>query len=238
MTDRLAFDAGEACSTITLDDGQANVLSIDMLSALDDALDRAEAEEQPLVLAGRDGMFSGGFDIAVFEADDEALVEMLTAGAEITERLLSYPYPVVVACTGHAIAMGLFLVLAGDERIGAAGEFALQANEVEIGLTLPRFATELCRQRLTPAAFSRATTLATRYEPTEAQAAGILDRVVPADEVRERARDTARSLARIDMAAHAATKRRVREDALTKLRAAIEADVAEWQTANSSTERA
>lgn len=234
MNDPVTFETGEECCTITFDDGQANAMSLEMLEAIDSALDRAEAEAQPLVLAGREGTFSGGFDLATLEAGGEAPLDMLQAGAELAERVLSFPSPVVVACTGHAVAMGLFLMLAGDERIGAAGEYTLQANEVEIGLTVPRFATELCRLRLTPAEFQRATSLAQPYAPAEADRAGILDEVVPPGEVLDRARESAASFDRLDSDAHKATKQRVRADALERLRAGIEADVEEWHEEFSS----
>lgn len=231
MSDAIAFEAGEAFSTITLDDGGANVLSTERLAAVNDALDRAEAADQPVVIAGREGTFSGGFDLGTFEEGGDALFEMLEAGAETAERLLSFPTPVVVACTGHAVAMGLFAVLSGDLRVGAAGDYTLQANEVEIGLTIPRFATELCRQRLTPAALSRATILAEPFEPVEAQAAGILDHVVPAGDVVERAREEAAALDRLDPEAHTASKLRVREETLARVREGIEADIDDWQEA-------
>lgn len=228
MSEPATFEEGAEFSTITLDDGEANVMSVEMLDSLNAALDRAEAAEMPLVLAGRDGIFSGGFDLATFEAGTDVALEMLRTGAETAERLLSFPRPVVVACTGHAVAMGLFLVLAGDERIGAAGEYTLQANEVEIGLTLPGFATELCRHRLTAAHFSRATLLAEPYTPEEAVAAGMLDQVAAPEDVLERAREKARSLERLDLEAHRATKQQVREEALDRMRAAIEDDVDTW----------
>lgn len=231
MSDAVTVEVGEEFSTIALDDGSANVLSAARLAAVNDALDRAEAADQPVVVAGREGTFSGGFDLGTFEEGGDALFEMLEAGAKTAERLLAFPRPVVVACTGHAVAMGLFLVLAGDERVGAAGEFTLQANEVEMGLELPRFAVEMVRQRLTPAHLSRATILAEPYSPEEAVTAGMLDEVVPAGEVRERARERAAALSRLDFRAHAATKLRVREETLERVREGIEADIDDWQDA-------
>lgn len=229
MSDAVTFQAGESVSEIRLDDGGANVMSVGTLQALNDALDSAEAADQPVVLAGREGMFSGGFDLDTFEAGGDAPFEMLRAGAETAERLQSLPVPVVVACTGHAVAMGLFLVLSGDLTVGAAGEFTLQANEAEIGLTVPHFATVLGRQRLAPSHVTRVLALAEPYDPEAAEAAGILDHVVPAAAVVDRAREEAESLARLDLPAHAASKARAREPTLERLRAAIEADVAAWQ---------
>ena len=75
---------------------------------------------------------------------------MLKLGATLYERMLSFPTPVVVACTGHAVAAGAFLVLSADARVGVDGPFQVCMNEVRIGLTMPWFAIEVARQRLTP----------------------------------------------------------------------------------------
>ena len=149
---------------------------------------------------------------------------MLRSGFTLPERLLSFPTPVVIACTGHAIAMGAFTLLSGDYRIGAAGPFKITANEVAIGLALPRTAVEICRQRLTPAHFNRALNLAEVYSPDDAVAAGFLDRVVPATDVAAVAHEVATGLAQLDMRAHAISKRLTRADALAAIRAALDAE--------------
>ncbi len=144
-------------------------------------------------------------------------------------RLLAFPTPVLVACPGHAVAMGAFLVLSGDYRIGAGGPYKLTANEVAIGMTMPRAAVEICRQRLTPACFNRAVVLAEVFPPVNAVAAGFLDRVVPAAELAEAAAGTAAELAKLDLDAHAATKLRARRLAATALLEAIDADDAAYR---------
>ena len=80
---------------------------------------------------------------------------MVIGGFELSERLLSFSRPVIIVCSGHAIAMGLFLLLSGDHRIGPEGPFKFQANEAVIGVTIPNAAVESLRQRLTPACLSR-----------------------------------------------------------------------------------
>ena len=217
----VGYEVDGPVATLAIDDGKANALSPAMFGEVAAGLDRAEADGSVVVLRGRDGVFSGGFDLAVLRAGGEEALGMLRAGAALTERLLSFPAPVVVACTGHAVAMGLFTVLAGDLRIGAAGPYRFVANEVALGLTLPHFAVEVLRQRLTPAAFTRAALLAETFTPVEAVAAGILDRVVPADEVVGMAHDAAHAMALLDRPAHVATKQRVRAPVLAPLRTAI-----------------
>ncbi len=224
MSSPVAYALDDGVASIVLDDGKVNVLSPAMLSALDDAFDRAEAEGAVVVLQGRAGIFSAGFDLEVLRGGGRDALGMLQSGFRLAERLLSFPTPVVIACTGHAVAMGVFLLLSGDYRVGAAGPFRITANEVAIGLTMPRAAIEICRQRLTPAAFTRAVLLAEPFSPDDAVAAGFLDREVPPDDVVKTARETAARLAGLDLAAHAASKLRARAPALAALRAGIEAD--------------
>jgi enoyl-CoA hydratase len=220
----VGYEVDGPVATLAIDDGKANALSPAMFGEVAAGLDRAEADGSVVVLRGRDGVFSGGFDLSVLRAGGEEALGMLRAGAALTERLLSFPAPVVVACTGHAVAMGLFTMLAADLRIGAAGPYRFVANEVALGLTLPHFAVEVLRQRLTPAALTRAALLAETFTPVEAVAAGILDRVVPADEVVGMAHDAAHAMALLDRPAHVATKRRVRAPVLAALRTAIARD--------------
>jgi enoyl-CoA hydratase len=134
---------------------------------------------------------------------------------------------VVIGCTGHAIAMGAFLLLSGDHRVGVRGPYRLAANEVAIGLTLPHAAVEVLRQRLTPAAFNRAALLAEPFTPDDAVAAGFLDQVVAPDELARVARAVATAAGDLDLDAHAATKARLRAPVLDAVRAGIRADETE-----------
>ena len=155
---------------------------------------------------------------------------MIRGGFELAARLLAFPTPVVIAASGHAVAMASFLLLSGDYRVGTAGPYKITANEVAIGMVMPYAAIEICRQRLAPAHFHRAIALAEVYSPEGAVEAGFLDRVVPAGELRQTAREIAAGLAGLDLAAHAASKLRAREAALTAVRSAIEVDDAALQT--------
>jgi len=220
------YQLRDGIAEIRLDDGKVNALTLDRFEELAGAFDRAKADRAAVVLGGRPGVFSAGFDLRVLRAGGAAANETVRAGFELAERILAFPSPVVIACTGHAIAMGVFLVLAGDYRIGAQGAFRIGANEVAIGITMPRFGVEMCRQRLAPAHFQRAVGLAEMYAPEDAVAAGFLDRVVPADDVLRAAREVAAQLATLPVDVHAASKLRAREHALAAIRAAIEADAA------------
>jgi len=227
MADRVTYELSESIATIAMDDGKANALSLDMLGELNAAFDQAEGDGAVVVLTGREGRFSAGFDLGVLTGGGADAADMLRSGFELAERMLSFPAPVVIASTGHAIAMGVFVVLSGDYRIGVRGPYKYTANEVAIGLTMPRAAVEICRQRLTPAAFNRAVLLAEVFTPDDAVGAGFLDRVVEPAELRDAARAAAAGLAALNRPAHTGSKRRLREPTLAALRAGIEADDAD-----------
>lgn len=228
MGDLVAYERAGELAVLTMDDGKVNALSLDMLTALNEALGRAEVDGAIVVLAGRPGVFSAGFHLGTLQAGGPPAVEMLITGFELSYRLLSFPHPVVIACTGHALAMGLFVVLSGDYRVGPTDpDVKIVANEVAIGLTMPHSAIEICRQRLHPAHLPRAVNLAEEYTPERAVEAGLLDRIVPADQVLSTALDAANSFARLNRNAHTGSKLRLRAGTLSALRSAIEADEAD-----------
>ena len=230
MAELASYELEGQVATIAMDDGKVNAFSIEMLKSVMAALDRAEQDRAVVVLTGREKYFSAGFDLKVFSERPGEIVEMLTLGARLSERLLSFPTPVLVACNGHAIAAGTFPALAADLRIGVEGPYKLGLNEVRIGLTVPLYVVELARQRLSPRDFNRSLVTAAMYSPEEAVAAGLLDRIVPVEQLREVSVAAAGELAGLDMDAHAATKLRVREDALEALREAIDAELTQQGT--------
>jgi enoyl-CoA hydratase len=230
MSTLVTYRNENSIATITMDDGKRNALSSPMFAELNAAFDRARTDNVPVILTGRSETFSAGFDLKVMMAGGRDAAEMVLAGFRLGERLLGFPTPVVVACTGNAIAMGAFLLLSSDYRIGTTGPYRIVANEVAIGITMPFFAIEICRQRLTPAAFNRAVMNSEAWAPDDAVGAGWLDRTVPAAELAEAARDKVVELAKLNAAAHAATKLRARAAALQAVRGAIENDEAAFKT--------
>jgi enoyl-CoA hydratase len=211
----------DGLAVVRMDDGKANAISFAMLDALGAALDAAEKEARGVVLLGRPGRFSGGFDLAVMNGGGEAVVRLVSAGGRLALRLYELPLPVVIGCTGHALAMGAVLLCAADLRIGAAGSSKIGLNEVAIGLALPVFASELARERLSKRHLQRATALAEIYDPAGAVDAGFLDRAVPPEQVEAAALEAAASLAALPAQAHALTKRALRQAALATVRASL-----------------
>jgi enoyl-CoA hydratase len=227
MSTLVTYRNEDGVATVTMDDGKRNALSADMLARLNAAFDRAETERVPVILTGRADTFSAGFDLKVMMGGGRAAADMVLAGFRLGERLLGFPTPVVVACNGNAIAMGAFLLLAADYRIGVIGPYRVVANEVAIGITMPHFGIEICRQRLAPSDFHRAVIQSESYGCEGAVVAGWLDRVVPPGELEAAARTKVDELVKLNAAAHAATKLRARAPALAAIRSAIADDEGE-----------
>jgi len=220
MSNKTRVGIEDGIAWITLDDGKVNALSSEMIGEIGEALDAAEAAAAVTVVSGRDGIFSAGFDLPTFKRGFDASLEMVRAGAQLIERLLAFPHPVLTVCTGHAYPMGAFLMLSADVRLGVAGPWRIGMNEVAIGMTVPKFAVELARHRLTPPGFARITT-APMFTPEEALRLGYLDRVLDADRLAGAVQEEAARLRALDMPSFAATKARINERALHAVRAAL-----------------
>lgn len=220
MKERVRVEIEDGIARITLDDGKVNALSADMIGEIDAALDAAEKAGAVGVLHGREGIFSAGFDLRTLARGLDASVELLRAGARLYERLLAFPLPVLTVCTGHAYPAGAFLMLAADLRIGVAGPWRIGMNEVAIAMTVPNFALELARHRLTPPGFASITTGA-MFAPEEALRLGYLDRVVDEDALESAVREEASRLRALDMPSFAATKARINERAIRAVRTAV-----------------
>lgn len=227
----VTYEFKDGVATIAMDDGKAkaNALSPALQAELSAALDQALADKAVVVLTGKKGTFSAGFDLQVLMGGGINAVKMLTGGFELAERLLMFPRPVIIASPGHALAMGVFLLACGDYVISADGAYKIGANEVAIGLTMPHAAVEICRARLAPAHFNRAMMTSEIYRPADAIAAGFVDRVVPEAELLSEAQALAARYSKLNANAYMATKLRARAPLLKVLREAMTLDHADFR---------
>ena len=223
--DSVSYSLQDGVATIRIDDTKRNALSPQVLGEIYEAFDRAEADDATVILTGRETVFSAGFDLNVMKRGGMDALRMLRAGYALPARVLAYPYPVIAACNGHVMAMGVFLMLSADYVIGSSGDFKIAANEVAIGLTMPRVAAAMLRHRLTPAAYQRAVALSEFFDVESARQAGFFDEVVNSDELMHRALMHAEAFEKLDLDAHAASKRRIRAALIRRIRFNIPLDL-------------
>jgi enoyl-CoA hydratase len=227
MTELVSYDVRDRIAHVTIDNGKANALAPDVVSGLDAALSRAEDAGDgvgAMLVTGTPGMLSGGFDLKVMQSSPDAAGRLVTDGGALFSRMFGSEVPVIVACTGHAVAAGALLLLGADYRVGARGEFRIGLIETQIGMVLPRWAVELARERLSVRHFQQATVGARMYAPDDAADAGFLDAVVEPEALEQAARDEATRWAELPRAAYRGQVLMNRGDRLGRLADAVAED--------------
>ena len=224
MSDLISYQLEDGIATLTLSNGKVNAISPEVIAAFNAALDRAEQDRAIVIVTGQPGILSGGYDLKVMTSGPQNAVNLVAAGSTLARRMLAHPYPIIVACPGHAVAKGAFILLSADYRIGVEGPFNIGLNEVQIGMTMHHVGIELARDRLRKSAFHRSVINGEMFDPQGAVEAGFLDKVVPVGELMVVANAVAQQMKKINMTAHRNTKLKVRKALLETLDAAIELD--------------
>lgn len=224
MTELVAYQCENGIATLTLNNGKVNAFSPQLIDDFNAALDRAEQDKAIVIVTGQPGILSGGYDLKVMTSSPQNAIDLVAKGSTLARRMLAHPYPIIVACPGHAVAKGAFVLLSADYRIGVEGPFTIGLNEVLIGMTMHHVGIELARERLGKAAFQRSVINGELFNPQGALSAGFLDQVVAADALLPIALAVAEQMKKINMTAHRNTKLKTRKAFLETLDAAIELD--------------
>lgn len=224
-TDWIKQDTGpDGVVTLTLDAGPVNALNADRLGAFADVVEGTDAAA--IVIASAHRVLSAGLDLKYAQGADAAEGRRIVEGLNRAFlSLYASPRPVVCAAAGAAIAGGLFFVLASDWRVAGEGaKFGLA--EVLVGVDFPSGPLGIARAELGAVDTRR---LMLTGQPIAAEAAlacGIVDAVLPRDQVLTTAQAKAKALAEIPAAAYARVKAQLRSDTIAAIRAAEQSDAA------------
>lgn len=224
MGELVSYENENKIATITLHNGKVNAISHELIAEFNAALDQAEADKSVVILTSRSGLLSGGYDLKQMSASMEAAMALVTEGSTLSHRMMSFPFPIIAACPGHAVAKGAFLLLSSDYRIGVEGDFKIGLNETAIGMTMHHAGIDIARERLSPNYFTRSVMGAEMFKPEEAVTAGFLDKVVPAEQLMPAAQVVAEYMKTLQLKAFAGTKVKARTAFLEKLQQSIEID--------------
>jgi enoyl-CoA hydratase len=225
MNEFVTYQSEENYAIITINNGKSNAISHEVIVGLNASLDKASEENKVVILTGKTGFFSAGFDLKVMAKSPESAKELVTKGSKLSLRMLSFPQPIIVACSGHAIAKGAFLLLSADYRIGVEGDYKIGLNEVMIGMTMHNAGVAIAKARLSEVYINRSVNNAEIYSSKQAIEAGFLDLIVPENHLMSTAVKVAEMSAKLNKKAHAETKLKVRKQHLEALEIAIELDL-------------
>ncbi|CAA0159010.1 crotonase/enoyl-CoA hydratase family protein [Tenacibaculum maritimum] len=227
MNELVHYKSEEGYAIITIANGKVNAISHEVIEGLNSCLDKAAEEKKVVILTGQAGILSGGYDLKVMTASADSAKELVAKGSQLSHKMLSFPMPIIVACGGHAVAKGAFLLLSCDYRLGVDGDFKIGLNEVMIGMTMHHAGIEIAKGRLAPVFFERSVNNSEMYSPKDAVSAGFLDKVVPAEHLLPTAVKIAGMFSALNKKAHVSTKLKLRKAYLAKIEAAIELDLKE-----------
>ena len=201
----ITHTSADGAHILAMDDGKVNALNKEKLDALVAALAECAGDQGPVVIRGRKGIFSAGFDLKGFSAGPEAATAQLQAGKDALLAILRHPAPVVTVCEGHAYPMGAFLMLASDRAIGTEGEFVTGMNESAIGMALPIYPMILGAARLNSTG-RKAVATSQMFSPQEAKDVGYFDVVASPETVEDVLAATLAELKKLNPGAFHANK--------------------------------
>jgi enoyl-CoA hydratase len=210
---------------LRIDRPPANAMNVELVEELAGALEQLAVEPPPaLVVAGREGFFSAGADLkAIPEHGPEQRHRMVNGINRMALAAYGMPCPTVAAITGHAIAGGMVLAVCFDVRIAsAAGQYGL--TEIRVGVPYPQAAIRVVAAELPPHAARRLALGSELTDAAECLRLGVFDELIDAPQVVDRAAAIAVQLAAMPGDVYARTKRDLRRDALTAMRAGAEND--------------
>jgi enoyl-CoA hydratase len=224
MADPIATLSKEGdISIIKLDDGKANAFSHDMLSQVNELLAKVPRDSGALVIIGREGLFSGGFDLKTLATGDmEKITKMVQLGYRLLLELFSFDRPIVAAVSGHSIALGLFVTCSADYRIAIDGKYVCQANEVRNNMDIPTQIMEILKARVNKKYFYPAVYHSDAFSVQDSIEVGYIDEVVPEDQFMARVIEKAKELATLPHPFYANTKKTAQDDVRQKIADAID----------------
>lgn len=204
----------DGIATVALNRGKVNAINetvADELTACFKEL-ADNPDVQAVIFTGNGKFFTFGFDIPEFlNYPKNDFVRYLTKFTDLYTYLFLYPKPVVAALNGHTIAGGCMLAISCDYRMMVPGKPKISLNEINFGSSLFAGSVEIMKFLIGHKNAERAVISGDMYSPDEALQIGLIDQIVPPEDLMAEAQKKARELAEKDGAAFKSIKYLVRK---------------------------
>ena len=205
----------ENYSILTFDRGKSNPMNLQMFEEMIDVLKSLKNDERSkgLIITGKENFYSSGLDLPEIMTYDKAKTKLFwKTFMDLVIELVSYPKPLVAAITGHAPAGGCIVAIACDYRIMGGGNYKIGLNEVPVGIVVPRHIFELYAFWLGKHRAYQFLMEGKLMNPQQASDAGLVDVVVPVDQVLETAERKIAHYLKFDQKTWSASKLNLRTD--------------------------
>ncbi len=201
----------ERVTVLRLDHGPVSAMDTDLCEAISAEVAALVPTGMALVVTGTGRAFSAGVDLRnMLDGGPEYLDRFLPALSKGFDDLFRYPRPVVAAVNGHAIAGGCVLANCCDYRMMAAGTGRIGIPELLVGIPFPTVPLEIMRFATGGVGLGQLVYLGSTLLPEEAREHRVVDEVVPADELLERAIARAEQMAAVPVDSFRHTKEALR----------------------------
>ncbi len=184
-------------AVLHFDDGKVNAVGHQFIDDMVEGLNKAQSEASAVMIKGKDGIFSAGFDLKELQKGEKEFTSLVNRGFKLLTRLFSHPQPTVAVCNGHAAGMGAFLLLASDTRVGATGDYKINLPETSIGMHFNETLTALIYARVDCRYQTMTMVQSQPLTPELAVKAGFLDIVVAPEQLLAQATGYAQGLAEL-----------------------------------------
>ena len=206
----IKIEKQDGIASITMDDGKANVLSLESCQAISNAMTQCR-QDKAIILRGNGKIFSAGVDLVrLSKNEDGYLPKFYKALVNCLESLIQFPGPLIAEVAGHAIAGGCIIAGACDFRIAATDSGRIGVPELTVGVPFPVIALEILRERVSPQRFTEVVYLGKTYSMTEGREIGLIDEIVDPTKLQEHCQNLANKLVAIPTETFRLTKANIR----------------------------
>lgn len=202
-------------SILTFDRGKSNPMNLQMFEELIDILKELKEDESTLgvIITGKENFFSAGLDLPeIMTYDRDKTRYFWKAFMDVIAELVAFPKPLISAITGHSPAGGCIVAIACDYRIMAGGNYKIGLNEIPVGIVVPQHIFELYAFWLGRHRAYQFLMEGRLMNPQQASDAGLIDVVVPAEQVLESAERKMQQYLKFDQTTWKKSKANLRKD--------------------------
>ncbi|MFQ6084117.1 MAG: enoyl-CoA hydratase/isomerase family protein [Candidatus Aminicenantia bacterium] len=207
----ISIEYHDKVAILKLNRGITNALNLQLVNKLAEILQKVkdDSDVHSLVLgSSNEKFFSIGFDIPqLFELTKKDFKVFYQTFNRVCIDLYTFPKPTIAAITGHAIAGGCILALCCDYRFIAEGRKLMGLNEIKLGVPVPYPADCILHQIVGARNAREIMSTGEFYQPEELLQMGMVDQVLPLEQVLEKSIEKAKLLGALPHEAFGMIKR-------------------------------
>lgn len=226
----LLYENRDGLAVVTMNRGTANAQNIEMIKEISDLFVKLQGDDtvKAAIITGQGNFFSAGLDVMEIAGYDEKESKVFwQAFAHMMATLAAWPKPFAAAINGHSPAGGCIIAITADFRIMAEGNFKIGLNEVPVGIMVPFPVYKLYSTWIGERLAYQYLLQGKLLSPSEAAQAGLVDALVPQEQVFATTEAMMRQIMKLDLNTFVKTKASLRSEINQVLKADFDSSFGE-----------